>query len=328
MPAQLPVSHSIISPDTIITDILPGYRLEDVSNFRLYSTGFNDTYQINTKTQGMFYFRIYRNSWRSKDDVACELEALDYLQKQGFPAAYPKPYSDGNLYLELEAPEGIRQAALFVLAPGSEPNYDEDPEEKATQYGRAVASLHNALTGFSSPHQRFHLDLEHFIHKPLRQIEPFLAQRLDLWEQIKRIAWVIHQRIIALPESSLEWGFCHGDLQGFHHRIAADGKMTFIDFDCGGFGFRAYDLAVFRWCARLKDSEAIWWQPYLRGYLELRQLNEMDLNAIPLFVGCRYIWHMGVHCENSPDWGCEWLNEAYFEEKVKFLNQVEVDYLR
>jgi hypothetical protein len=36
---------------------------------------------------------------------------------------------------------------------------------------------------------------------------------------------------------------------------------------------------------------------------------------------------MGVHTQNAPDWGCEWLNVAYFDEKLSFLCAVETDYL-
>jgi hypothetical protein len=41
---------------------------------------------------------------------------------------------------------------------------------------------------------------------------------------------------------------------------------------------------------------------------------------------CRKLWHMGVHCENAPDWGCGWLNENYFKEKLGFLRQAAADY--
>ena len=43
----------------------------------------------------------------------------------------------------------------------------------------------------------------------------------------------------------------HGDLQGYHANVGPDGMLTFFDFDCGGYGYRAYDLAVFVWCCRL-----------------------------------------------------------------------------
>jgi hypothetical protein len=35
----------------------------------------------------------------------------------------------------------------------------------------------------------------------------------------------------------------------------------------------------------------------------------------------------GVHTQNAPDWGCEWLNDKYFDEKLGFLRAVEKDYM-
>jgi len=323
MPELSPVLHSILSPHTLIRQVLLHYDLGEVASCALYSTGFNDTYQVTTASAKIFFLRVYRIPWRTPADVFCELDALRYLRARGFPVAFPLPRQDGQFYSLLPAPEGLRPVVLFNLAEGLEPSYDERPEEKAHQYGLAVARLHNALEDFTSPHERFHLDLDHLVDKPLRLIRPFLSAHPELWAELERIVGLIRQRIVDLPVTQLEWGFCHGDLQGFHHRIAQDGTMTFIDFDCGGFGYRAYDLAVFRWCARLSDAESVWWQPYLKAYLSLRTLRDLDIKAIPLFVGCRYIWHMGVHCENSPDWGCGWLNQAYFSQKIGFLQQLE-----
>jgi Ser/Thr protein kinase RdoA (MazF antagonist) len=322
-PAPLfPAAYSHLSPQAIRDLILPDYSLGEIAECRLYSTGFNDTYRIRLQNGSLNYLRVYRSKWRIEADVACELEALDHLRRQGVPVAYPLPRRDGSLYRVVDAPEGRRHAAVFALAPGIEPNYDENAEQKAYDYGQAVAALHSALDDFHSTHTRFRLDLEHLIGKPLRMVAPFLAWQPDLWDELQNIASRVRSHIEALPESELEQGFCHGDLQGYHHRIAPDGTMTFFDFDCGGFGYRAYDLAVFRWCARLSDKVEIWFPPYLEGYRSRRALSPLDEKAIPLFVACRYIWHMGVHCENSPDWGCGWLNEAYFKEKIGYLRSL------
>ncbi|MEW5869843.1 MAG: phosphotransferase [Chloroflexota bacterium] len=248
------------------------------------------------------------------------------MQRMGFPAARPLPRRGGSLYRGVLAPEGRRYVVLFSEAPGRLISYDQEPEKTAFRYGQAVAQMHQAVADFHSPHQRFEIDLELLIDAPLRNIAPFLAHRPADWAYLQGFATSLRQRILDLPASALEKGFCHGDLQGFHANVTEDGVMTFFDFDCGGYGFRAYDLAVFRWCARLKDQEAVWWEPYLDGYRTVRPLNELDVQAIPLFVGARYIWHMGVHTQNAPDWGIGWLDDEYFDEKIGYLRAVEADY--
>jgi Ser/Thr protein kinase RdoA (MazF antagonist) len=191
---------------------------------------------------------------------------------------------------------------LFTAVVGKEPSYDSDPESMAFKCGQAVARIHNAVQDFTSQHVRFSIDLDHLIDTSLRNIEPVLSYRTDDWAYVQQFAETVRQRILGLPSSALEQGVCHGDLQGFHAHIAKDGTVTFFDFDFCGFGYRTYDLAIFRWCATLKEQENVWWEPYLQGYREERHANGLDVQAIPLFVCARHIWHMGLHTGNASDW--------------------------
>ncbi len=327
MDSTFPVTYSTLSIQALAADVLPDYAVGDIAECKFYSTGFNDTYRIETVHGSTVYLRAYRLPWRTLADIEYELDALVHLHSQGIPVIRPLPRKNGRLVRAVPAPEGLRYVALFTGAPGKEIAYDENPESVAFKYGQAVARIHNALQDFNSPHARFHIDLDHLIDTPLRNIGPFLSHRADDWAYLQRFAAMLRQRILDLPASALEQGFCHGDLQGYHANIAADGTLTFFDFDCCGFGYRAYELAVFRWCGRLEEQEDLRWEPYLRGYREIRPLNDLDVQAIPLFVGARYIWHMGVHTQNAPDWGCGFLNDGYFDRRLEQLRAVEADYL-
>jgi Ser/Thr protein kinase RdoA (MazF antagonist) len=255
------------------------------------------------------------------------LDLLNHLYRQGVSVARPLPRPDGTFFRPLVAPEGRRHAVLFTEAEGHEPSYKEDPEGVAFAYGRAVAAIHNALESFDSSHTRFGSDLDHLIDTPLRYIEPFLAHRPDDWAYLRRFAETVRQRIVGLPATALEQGACHGDLQGFHAHISPDGTLTFYDFDFCGFGYRAYDLAVFRWSARLSEQEHVWWPPYLRGYRERRPVNDLDVEAVPLFICARHVWHMGLHTGNAQDWGHGDLGDAYFDRRLGWLRALEADYL-
>jgi len=137
----------------------------------------------------------------------------------------------------------------------------------------------------------------------------------------------VRKEILALPADELEMGVCHGDLQGYHAKVGLNGTLSFYDFDCGGYGFQAYDLAVFLWCCRLEDAVETRWAAFLTSYQETRFLPKLDKMAVPLFVCCRYLWHMGVHTQNSPDWGISFLNDKYFDTHLKRLRAAEKDYL-
>jgi len=327
MAASFPSIASTLSPEALVKDILPGFGIGPVAKCQFYCGGFNHTYQVKTADGVTYYLRAYRFRWRTQTDIELELEALNHLTNRGFPAIRPVPYKDGQVYCSVHAPEGRRFLALFTEAPGTEISYEDDPAGNAERYGKAVARMHHALDDFSSPHPRFRLDLAHFIDQPLHHIQPFLAHRPQDWEFLQEFANQLRQQVLAMPADILEQGFCHGDLQGYHANISPNGTLTFYDFDCGGFGYRAYDLAVFLWCCRLEDAVALRWPPFLKSYRETRPLDERDVQAIPLFVCARYLWHMGVHTQNSFDWGIDFLNEKYFNDHMKRLRQAFADYL-
>lgn len=307
--------------------VLPGFDVDQVRECKFYTAGFNHTYRVKTADGRTYYLRAYRHGWRTLDDICYELDVLNHLKRKGFPVAQPVPYRDGGYYCTVPAPEGQRYLALFTEAPGQEISYDREPQVWANRYGRAVARMHNALDDFQSPHRRFHKDVSHLIDRPLQNIEPFLMHRPGDWAYVQLVAGTLRERLLALPADKLEKGFVHGDLQGYHAKVAPDGTLTFFDFDCGGYGYRAYELAVFLWCCRLQDAIDVRWGPYLEGYRETRALGKPDMQAVPLFVCARHLWHFGVHTQNSTDWGIGFLDEAYWDTNLERLLEAEKDYL-
>jgi Ser/Thr protein kinase RdoA (MazF antagonist) len=327
MNESFPVQSSILSTESLMRDVLPGFGLGQISECKFFSGGFNHTYRIKTGAGRTYYLRAYRKRWRTIEDILYELDVLNHLKGKRFPAAQPVQYRDGQYFCAVAAPEGQRYLALFTEAPGKEVSYTDQPEDVTRRYGQAVAQMHNALDDFSSPHGRFHLDVAHFIDQPLHNIESFLRHRPEDWAYVQHFAETLRGRLAELPASELEQGFCHGDLQGYHANVDAEGRLTFFDFDCGGQGYRSYDLAVFLWCCRLQDAVAVRWEPFFGAYREERSIADLDVQAVPLFVCTRYLWHIGVHTQNSPDWGIGFLDEEYFDSHLQRLRDAERDYL-
>jgi Ser/Thr protein kinase RdoA (MazF antagonist) len=96
-----------------------------------------------------------------------------------------------------------------------------------------------------------------------------------------------------------------------------------FDFDCGGAGWRAYDVAVYLWArVRSKGKEHFkneQWDTFLAAYQKYRALSDSDLRAIPIFVAIREIWLMGLHTSNSQVWGGNWQDDRYFDTNLRFL---------
>jgi Ser/Thr protein kinase RdoA (MazF antagonist) len=275
----------------------------------------------------IYILRVYRARWRSFSNICYELDVLLHLNQQHIPVSIPLIRTDGRYVHRLRAPEGERFAVLFTYAPGADPSYDGEQErETALHYGQAVAKIHAAMDHFMSSHRRFGLDLEHLIDRPLHAIRPHLLARRRDWRYLQQLGTKLKHYIEALPGSVLDQGFCHGDLHGWNAKVAADKTITFFDFDCCGPGWRAYDLAVFRWNARLREKEDLLWSAFLEGYKGQRQLNAQDEQVIPIFIGIRHIWMLGLHTANGQDWGYGWMNDQYFDRAISFLKAWEKDY--
>ena len=328
MPNYFPATHSTLSVKALTTDVLSNYDLNTISDFRLLNLGLNDTYVAKTTNSQKYILRVYRAGWRSLADISYELDVLLHLSNNGVPVSKPLPQKDGLLIQTLSAPEGTRYVVLFTYAPGKDPypSYEKDTETIAFNYGKTVAKIYNAVQDFTSQHTRFPLDLDHLIEAPLKSIAPMLSHREEDWIYIQQLADKIRNRLDELPSDELEQGFCHGDFHGGNAHVADDGTITFFDFDCCGWGWRAYDIAVFRWGARLRDKEKEYWEPFLRGYTEERSINNIDLQAIPLFIAIRHFWLLGLHTGNGHDWGFGWMNDGYFDNAMKFFREWDTEY--
>lgn len=327
MSNPFPVTRSILSSTALREAVVSEYALADPSDCQFFRMGLNDTYIL--KTNGTSYvLRVYRRGWRSLPEIQYELEVLLFLQKAGIRVSTPIPRTDGSFIGTIHAPEGERYRVLFTYASGREATYESKDAEAAYAYGKLAAQIHTATETFQSLHQRVALDLEHLIDTPLRSIQPVLAHRPEDWKCVQTVTETLRQRVIQLPLSSLEQGFCHGDLHWGNARFQdKTNTVTLFDFDCCGVGWRAYDLAVFRWGARVRKKEQEQWPVFLRGYREVLNIHERDIQAIPYFVALRHLWLLGLHAGNRQDFGMAWMNDTYFDEAITFLREWEAEHL-
>ena len=327
MKRYFPVTHSTLSIQALIANVLPKYNLSSFVEGELISCNMNDTYCVEADNGNKYILRVYRSSWRSLDDILNELDILLYLKSQRAAVSIPLPRKDGSYsYITLvNAPEGKRYIVLFSYVPGEELTYKAE-EKDSYLYGEMVAKIHTATEGFMSRHQRFNLDMDYLLDLPLKNIQHRLKKQTELWQCLSDIANRLQKQLIELPLNNLEWGYCHGDFHGWNAHLQTDGTLIAYDFDCGGMGWRAYDLAVFRWGARFRGREKERWNAFLKGYQSVRHIDCLDLKAILYFVALRHFWFLGVYAANGQDWGFGSL-KWYFAQSQKFLSDLEQEYL-
>ncbi len=319
-----PVTYSTPSANALKTLIQENYDIGLITECTFLCRGVNDTYLLNTEDE-KFIFRVYRIDWRKYSEILYELEALLHLDSQHILVSKPISRKDGTLVGLIKAPEGPRHVVLFSYAHGKVPDYDE--EAVSELYGRAVARVHSKSDTFSSSSKRFHLDLDHLLHSPVRSILPFLSHRKDDCDYVQRLADKLTSRLEDLPQDALELGFCHGDFHTGNGHLEGEDKLTFFDFDCCGFGWRAYDIAVFRWSARLIGKDENRWPSFLRGYRDVRQLTDTEVKATDIFVAIRHLWLLDLHIQYRTNSGNSSLNDRYFDRGLQFLRKWETEFL-
>jgi Ser/Thr protein kinase RdoA (MazF antagonist) len=327
MSDSFPVTRSILSAEALSEVVVADYALAVPTECLFFQWGLNDTYLLKT-SDATYVLRIYRRGWRSLPEIEYELEVLLFLQNAGIGVSAPIRRKDGRFVGTIHAPEGLRYTVLFTYAPGRQPTYETNDDNAAYQYGKVAAQIHTATKTFQSPHQRVVLDWEHLVDVPLRSIQPMLAHRPEDCNYLQTLTETLRRQVMQLPLSSLEQGFCHGDLHwGNAHVQDGTHTITLFDFDCCGVGWRAYDIAVFRWATRSRKKEQEQWPAFLQGYRDERDIHEREIHAIPYFVALRHVWLLGLHAECRQDLGMGWMNDAYFDEAITFLREWEAEHL-
>lgn len=278
--------------------------------------GFNDHYLLEPPT-GKYVLRLYLNHkyWISgADDFRFELELLRFLHQEGVAVAPPVPRRDGELLGTVDTPAGPRHYALFAFAEGALCGPLTAPQ--ARTLGQTLARFHLVADAFrpSRPtYRRYDLDLRYLLDQPVELLEAFLRQqgRGGLGRYRPQPA-ELRQRVLALPRDGGRYGLIHGDPHRGNAAVAAAGEVTLIDFDHGGFGWRAYDVAVC--CRNLPRAVQ---RAALAGYEEVRQLSAAERALLPTFSQLRSIWDWGDVLAMRAAWGPDEPLGASFADRVE-----------
>lgn len=301
-----------LTVDAIIALLVSDYSLEPPVSCRLLHDGFNTHYLITTST-GDAVLRIYRDGWRTADDIAYELAVLTHLAARGVPVCEPIARRNGAVQSLLTTGQSLRTVALFRCAAGQPP--DARNSKVLRLWGRTMALIHQHTDDFTCPHQRFHLDLDHLIEQPLRIMLPLLACPPADAAFVREVARALRAGLSA-QSADLDWGYCHGDFAGNAHQ-AADGALRVFDFDCGGPGWRAYDLAV----CRLYSDIGGFWEEFRAGYEALRPISAVTLAAIPWFLVVRQFWRIGLFAAHKQRMTGTPVNDDFLDQHLGILRE-------
>ncbi len=293
---HLPVSYATASAEAVIAFVAEHYGLHGALTCALLNRGFNDVYLVDTNAREQFVLRLAGRRARGPADVEAETAFLAYLE----------------------------------AADGRPPDLD-DPNDARIQ-GITLAQLHQAADGYPGWEAgRHRLNLDHLLH---RQVAAVLALGLNTPKALRDLLAVAARlaEAVARLDHGLTRTRCHGDCHGLNARIATTGpragRAVFFDFDDGGYGYLAYDLAVHLWGqVSFGRQRHAMWHAFRAGYQSVRAVTPADEAAIPVFVAIRHIWLMGEYAGRTAEWGREMLSATWLEREVKPLLAWERDNL-
>ena len=324
------VAYATASAAAVEDLVAAQFGLEGPLACRLLNRGFNDCFAVRTGAGERFVLRLSGQRARGPADVAGETAFLAALDRAGVLVAAAVPRRDGALCASADLPDGTRAAVLFRWAEGRRPDLDSAADARAE--GRTLARLHDAADAWpdrAAGRQR--LDVDHLLRRPLAAIAALdidaAATQRDLAAFAERLAEAVGRRDPGLSRTRL-----HGDCHGLNARILESGpragEALFFDFDDGGFGYLAYDLAVHLWAQVSfgRRRQAVW-RAFVEGYAAIRPITPADEAAIDLFVPIRHIWLMGEYAGRTAQWGSEILSSAWLARELGFLQAWELDRL-
>jgi Ser/Thr protein kinase RdoA (MazF antagonist) len=323
----LRVTYSTAAADAVAAFVGAAYDLPGPLECVLLRRGFNDCFDVRTPDEARYVLRVSGRRRRGDADVDPETQFLAYLDSAGVQVATAVPTRGGPLFCEVPLSEGSRPAVLFRYAEGHPPKGDA-PEDARAQ-GVTLARIHTAAEKFPNRESgRYRLDLDHLLHRQVAAVTELKEVTEETRHYLSELSSRLDASVRAL--SGLNWTRCHGDCHGGNARIIGDGpglgQARFFDFDDGGFGYLAYDLAVnLRAHVSFGRRGHAMWLAFIDGYRSVRPIAQGDFDAVAVFVPIRHIWLMGEYAGRVAEWGTETM--AWLGQQEKFLRAWEVEKL-
>ncbi|MCA9934061.1 MAG: phosphotransferase [Ardenticatenaceae bacterium] len=326
---SLPVLTSIFQPEAVAQHLSAAYDLGGAASCSFFRQGLNDTYWVVGGNGRHYCLRVYRHGWRSSEAVQAEIDLLMRLTEAGLPVSVPIADAMGEWVQEWDAPEGVRLAVLFAAAPGI--MVKDTAVSQSRTLGQIAGRLHSLTDSLELTYPRPKFDETYFIHEPLRNIQAIWGEKSAELDMLARLGERLERWLVELPCEPPFSGLCHGDLHSENVHFTEDGEATLFDFDCFGYGCRAYDLATFLWSRYLfassEQKRQRTWLAFLEGYERERPLPMNTLPAVLRFVVLRQLWVMGIHAGAvTHHYGRRWLDEGYAAKHFGLLQRLVSDF--
>lgn len=318
------ISHSVMEPTFLAAEVARRYPIKGpVTAFLLYR-GMNDVYLVQGAEE-RFALRVWRKTYRGVDEVATELNFLDYLRRQGFPASAGIHTHEGDLYFKLDSPEGPRALALYQWAPGRKLTDRMDIAD-AERVGALFAQMH--LHGITYNGDRpWPMDNVVRFKVTVPALLDFVYDRPDDLRDYTIIAESLAQRLLEIRKDDLPVGLCHCDFHSSNVHVADDGQITLLDFDGTGEDYLMQDVKNFVWGNLFYGFSPDYGTAFERGYESVRPFTADEKRHGELFLMAKAFRLIAGMAESSAAVGrgtlrfrnLDWLGD-YIKSRARSLD--------
>ena len=270
---------------------LPSFELAD-GKLTLLQDLVNTSFQVQQENQ-RWHLRIYHPDRHLTPVIASELQFLQALTDNGFPAPRPLPTNLGALLWQAPptlSAEPIRIAVCSWCS--GAPIQTEKMPQHFGRVGTLLAKLHTFSANWEPPPAfiRPRGDAAGIygslgitgrqVEEAWRQLSPPLSTDLE------RARDALQQAEAAIGCSRRHFGLVHADPS--FGNILFDGEHTsLLDFDDCANGYYVYDLAVVLAGAWGKADFAANCAALLQGYQQVRALSQAEIDALPAAMAAR-----------------------------------------
>jgi len=286
-----PTLYSTLAPAALADLVFSRYEIDVPKNCQFWHRGLSDVYLLETLTTP-YILRVSHCHWRSKMEIDFELELLDYLDHSQVPVAAPIRSKNGDLSLEINAPEGKR------------------------------ANLHRVTADFQTLAYRHPLNLKYLLEDSLQIIAPFLHQRPRDLDCVLETIGEIEEETAKLPTESPYWSICWGDPHSGNVHITPDNQMTLFDFDQCGYGWRVFDIAKFLQVSLQSGLNRQVRHGFIQGYDETVPLTDGELSCLQYLTQAAYIWSWSISLNNLRLTDYSRLCANYFSSRLAILKRL------
>lgn len=255
-------------------------------------------------SENNYIIRFNHNSERQFESIESELEILKYLKTKDLKIPDLIP-SNNNSYIEAsETGYGKFYTSVFELIPGKHYDIEDLTDQDFIKWGYTLGELHKAFKELpKSIKRKTH---EAYFEELVNDRSPINTKEN---EEVK----YLREWVSSLQKNPDNYGLIHYDFE-LDNTIWNDEGLYLIDFDDSIFSWFVADIAyalrdLFNDGCNFNKSDKRFLN-FIKGYRELNDLSEQDLELIPNFYRLHhYISYKKLQksvnltiSDENPDW--------------------------